>query len=492
LPPEPPAPCDPVDDTLAAADTEVADASIEEPSRGVELSPGARIGRFTVVGSLGRGGMGTVVSAHDPDLDRQVAIKLVSRGAGSFGEEARERLVREARALAKLRHRNVVAVYEVGEHEGQVYLAMERVEGGTLRRALRDLGGGEHTPWRQILDLFVAAGRGLAAAHASGMVHRDFKPENVLVDADGRILVVDFGLVGTTGELTGLDTGGGASVHDRLTRHDVVMGTPAYMAPEQHLGMPVDARADQFAFCVALYEALYGALPFEGNTRKRYVGAMTRGELRPIPAERKIPRWLHETLARGLAPDPAARFSSMEALLAELGADPHRLFRLGQRERMLGIGGGVLVVAAWGGVLLGLGVELSYTALYASNLGFLLLSAIAAVAGRRAFARTTFNLQALSLSLAIGATLVTLVVGGHLLAIPPQALGVLHLIVLGGIMVTAAIALNPKFGLSAAVYFVGFLIAAAWPHAFFVVVLVGHLIVGANLYVILGSRGSWR
>jgi hypothetical protein len=476
-----------IDDPLAAADTEVAGGS----KVGAAPSPGTRIGRFSVVGLLGQGGMGTVVAAHDPDLDRQVAIKLVSRGAAD-SEEARERLLREARALAKLRHPNVVAVHEVGEHEGQVYLAMERVEGGTLRRALREIEGAASASWRPILELFVAAGRGLAAAHESGMVHRDFKPENVLVDHDGRVLVVDFGLVGSSGELARLSGGEGDAVHERLTRHDVVIGTPAYMAPEQHLGMPVDARADQFAFCVALYEALYGALPFEGDTRKRYVGAMTRGELRPLPAERRLPRWLHDALARGLSADPAARFPSMEALLAELGADPHRLFRFGRRERLLGIGGGALVVAAWGGAMFGLGVELTYTALYASNLGFLALIAIAGLAGRRAFARTVFNLQVLATSTAIGVTLVALAAGGHLLDIPPEALGVLHLIVLGGIMASAAIALDPRLAVSAAVYFVGFFIAAAWPPVFLVVVLVGHLIVGANLYVILGTRGAWR
>jgi hypothetical protein len=483
------APQSPASEELAAADTEVA-APAQRDGLAVDgLNPGTSIDRFTIIGSLGRGGMGTVVSAYDPRLEREVAIKLVSQGSGSGGDDSRERLVREARALAKLRHPNVVAVYEVGEHQGQVYLAMEKVAGGDLRQALRALHRDGNATWRRILDRFISAGRGLAAAHAGGMVHRDFKPENVLVDDDSRVLVADFGLVGTTGETSELEPADGSTVHDRLTRRDVIMGTPAYMAPEQHLGMPVDARADQFAFCVALYEALYGELPFAGETRKQYVGAMTRGELRAPRPVRKVPRWLRDILARGLSPDPAARYASMDALLAELGADPIRQLRLGRRERTLATGGGVAVVAAWGGAMFGLDVELTYAALYASNLGFLILMILGAFAGRRVFARTSFNRKVISISIGIGATLLVLAAGGHLLAIPPDALGILHLVVIGGFMLTTAITVDPRLGVSAAVYFAGFLAAAARQEMFLAIVLVGHIIVGMNLFIILGARG---
>ena len=281
-----------------------------------------RIGRFVVLRILGEGGMGVVYSAYDEELERKVAIKLV-REAAHDGTEGRPRMLREAQAMARLSHPNVVQVYEVGEHEGQIFIALEFVRGETLAEHLAGAG----RPWQEIRDLFVQAGRGLVAAHAAGIVHRDFKPDNVLVGADGRVRVADFGLAGGAprrGEAAGSAERShvGASVFDAsLTLAGAIMGTPAYMSPEQHTGHATDARSDQFSFCVALWEALYGARPFAGETVEAIADAVLRGRLREPPADRAAPPWLHQALLRGLTVDPEARFASMEALLAELTRD---------------------------------------------------------------------------------------------------------------------------------------------------------------------------
>lgn len=289
-PSEPPSSAHPAED-IGSAETAVASSErSEERDRGADgsgFAPGQRIGRFTVLERLGHGGMGIVVSAYDPKLDRRVAIKLLSAKAAGESEH-RNRLVREAQAMAKLRHPNVVSVYEVGEHRGQVYLAMEQVDGGTLRRAIAESEGDGASHWRDIVNLFIQAGRGLAAAHAQGMVHRDFKPDNVFVDASGRVLVGDFGLVGPM-EAVPSESGDSAELRAPFTRAARVVGTPAYMAPEQHRAEAVDARADQFAFCVALYEALFGELPFEGERRRDYVTAIERGEVKTPPRAKKVP-----------------------------------------------------------------------------------------------------------------------------------------------------------------------------------------------------------
>ncbi|HTM20129.1 MAG TPA: serine/threonine-protein kinase, partial [Kofleriaceae bacterium] len=209
------------------------------------LPPGERVGRYLIEARLGMGGMGVVYAARDPDLDRRVAIKLLRSGA----VEAGARLLREGKALARLRHPNVVAVHDLGLHRGDVFIAMELVDGTTLRTWWEARRQGE------VLAVLVDAGRGLAAAHAAGLIHRDFKPENVLVGRDGSVRVTDFGLArldGADGEpdaaLAATIVAGAVSAG--LTRTGAVVGTPAYMAPEQHQGKAIDARTDQFAFCV--------------------------------------------------------------------------------------------------------------------------------------------------------------------------------------------------------------------------------------------------
>ena len=261
---------------------------------------GGVLGRFEIERVLGMGGMGVVFVARDPVLDRRVAVKLV-RLAGDAPETlvARARLLREAQAMARVTHPNVVTVYEAGLIDRGVYIAMELVEGMTLREWTR-----RARPWREVVDVFLAAGRGLAAAHASGLVHRDFKPANVFVDDSGRVKVGDFGLVGS-GEPADAAQGPRPDSAIQDATAGMVGGTPAYMAPEQHAGARVDARADQYAYCVSLHEALTGRRPTEA----------TPG--------RPLARRLRRIIARGTRREPDARFSSMPALIAALERARH-------------------------------------------------------------------------------------------------------------------------------------------------------------------------
>ena len=293
--------------------------------------PGAPVGRFLVIGMLGRGGMGVVLTAYDPLLDRRVALKLLRPGAwsGASQSEGRARLQREAQAMAKLAHPNVVAVHEVGAVGEQLFVAMEHVDGQTLSAWC----GAAERDWREVVRMFVAAGRGLEAAHAAGLVHRDFKPDNVLIGADGRPRVGDFGLV------SGARAGDDADEDDeRVTRHGAVIGTPGYMSPEQARGEASDAQSDQFSFCVALWEALYGERPFAPDANQRHLLA---GSVRPPPRKSDVPRWLGEVMLRGLRVDPQQRWPSMSVLLDALGRDPDR-----RRRRRVASGAALLALGA--------------------------------------------------------------------------------------------------------------------------------------------------
>lgn len=288
-----------------------------------------RIGRFTFVRPIGEGGMGIVTLVYDEELDRRVALKMIRQGYCDQPEH-RRRLLREAQSLARLSHPNVVTVYEVGEHQGRPYLAMEYVEGTDLKRWLREAPRSR----REILRVFADAGRGLAAAHAVGLVHRDFKPANVLVGLDGRARVLDFGL--SRAAVQGAAT-------DSVTVAGVIVGTPAYMSPEQLMGQPLDARSDQFSFAVALYEALAGARPFAG----RSLADRLREGFEAPPAPAALPRRLARALSRALSPVPAQRFPSMDALLDALTRSPWRRWRW--------LAGGL----ALGGATFGLGLWLA-------------------------------------------------------------------------------------------------------------------------------------
>ena len=268
-----------------------------------------RIGRFRLLDCIGRGGMGVVWSAHDDELDRTVAIKLLRP------ELSGRDLTAEARALARLAHPNVVSVFDVGEHEGQRFIAMEHVEGVTLRDWLEPARDPS-----EVIEMFVAAGQGLAAAHAVGLVHRDFKPDNVLVGRDGRPRVLDFGLARPpdTGSQTPPAVPADADPFaTTMTHAGVLLGTPAYMAPEQHLGEPADTRSDQFAFAVSLFEGLTRELPFVGEDLRTLSLAVVRGRVASASLDR-LPSPVRLVLERALAVEAERRFPDMNAMLDAL------------------------------------------------------------------------------------------------------------------------------------------------------------------------------
>ncbi len=281
--------------------------------------PAETIGRYRVVSMIGAGGMGVVLKAWDPLLGRIVAIKRLSTASASPLEA--QRLHREAQAIAQLSHPNVIAVFDVGDANGELYVAMEYVEGLTLAKLLA-----ERRPRREeILRLFAECARGLAAAHEAGIVHRDFKPANVLVGTDGRARVLDFGIARRL-EVAELDSPSSwktpGLLEQELTKSGAMMGTPRYMAPEQFLGLEADARADRFAFSVALYEALTSQRPFDnGESLLDLAKNVLAGRVRPIPAELGLPSWLGDLVLAGLRSKPEERGGSMREVVVELERD---------------------------------------------------------------------------------------------------------------------------------------------------------------------------
>lgn len=276
------------------------------------LSRGQGLGRYIIVDELGAGGMGIVYSAFDPDLDRKVAVKVLRKRQDRV---ARSRLLLEAQAMAKLSHPNVVTVYEVDTESGRDYIVMEYVDGMTLAA----WGTESHCP-RTILSVYLQAGRGLAAAHKAGVVHRDFKPQNVLIGQDERVRVTDFGLA-YRDEMEGAEERSKRESESELSpdlvKTGTVAGTPGYMAPEQVLGLSTDARSDQFSFCVALFEALSGEAPFSIDTRSgnEEVSSWSPPKL---PESVALPSGVSEALTRGMSEERGERFESMDALLDSL------------------------------------------------------------------------------------------------------------------------------------------------------------------------------
>ena len=332
-----------VEDTLAADDlpTPGGDRGSGEPAK--------HYGRYVVLERIGSGGMGEVFAAWDPDLDRRVALKRLR--FRSLRPTHKARLLREAQAMARLRHPNVIAVHDVGRLDDEMFIAMEFVDGKTLRK------WAESKPSvAEVIAVYVQAARGLGAAHREGMVHRDFKPDNAMLDADGRVQVLDFGLVAASGDAesnpeigTDLDAAAGSprsiesdSRKASLTSTGSVLGTPAYMAPEQYGGAATDARTDQFSLCVALYEALHGHRPYQGSTVAELAAHVLGGEM-VAPSNRSLPRWLSHAVERGLKTNPDERFASMEALIEALSYDPSRARRLA----WMGVAG----IVAVGGVV---------------------------------------------------------------------------------------------------------------------------------------------
>ncbi|WIG94188.1 serine/threonine-protein kinase [Myxococcus sp. SDU36] len=352
-------------------------------SRREDAPPVPQVGRYFLLKRLGQGGMGVVYAAYDPDLDRKVALKLLHADSSTDSEEARARLLREAQAMARVSHPNVIPIFDVDVWGDRVFLAMELVDGGTLASWVKE---GQRS-WREVLEAFLSAGRGLQAAHEAGLVHRDFKPANVLVSRAGRVFVTDFGLarpVGTLPVEEHLSEDSESRVPSErrmldtpLTEAGLIIGTPSYMSPEQFRGDDLDPRSDQFSFCVALYWALYRQRPFEPAKMEAYASSR-RPQAQPeveateplhatAPLEReppkpqpppvliqepprdvKVPAWVKQAMMRGLSLDPATRFASMTELLGALSQE-HRLTK--RRRWVAGASTVAAGVALVGGVL---------------------------------------------------------------------------------------------------------------------------------------------
>jgi predicted Ser/Thr protein kinase len=376
------------------------EVELEQAGRGdptIQTVPGAparlvapatdplRFGRFVVINRVGEGAMSTVYAAHDPMLGRKVAIKLVQDDGDA---ESRARTQLEAHALALISHPNVVQIYEVGALGSQAFVAMEFIDGVTL------------TEWQaaqphrlaETLGLYIQAGRGLVAAHGAGIVHRDFKSDNVLVGRDGRARVVDFGLALVVGgpQLTGSEPAD-PTASPRLTSSGTVMGTPAYMSPEQHRGASIDERSDQFNFCAALYEALYRVRPFAGNTLREVASQVRAGILQKPARGVFVPRHIRRAILRGLAATPEQRWGSLAALLDEL--ERHDVGRPRGPRGVSGFALAAVAACAWA-LVLGLfaGLEHGVTARIAAlNVGLVVAVSAWVIAvtrlraGRRSF-----------------------------------------------------------------------------------------------------------
>src|SRR5512137_2936696 len=320
----------------------------------MSLAAGSRVGPYEVKALLGAGGMGQVWRAHDTRLERDVALKVLP--AGSLGDEsARARLIREARLASKLNHPHICTIYEVGESDGQMFIAMELVEGQPLSARVTD----GPLPVEQILRYGQQMADALAHAHGRGVVHRDFKSANVVVTPDGQIKVLDFGLAKRLSDEQLADATT-VSRHS-LSAPGVVAGTLAYMAPEQLQGHPADARSDIWALGVVLYEMAAGTRPFQGQTGFELTGAILN---KPVPAvPPSVPAPLAGVIDRCLAKEPGERYqqgsevrAALEAVAAGQASGTWLTWRVvlhRRRRLLLGTAGGVLALAMVAALLVG-------------------------------------------------------------------------------------------------------------------------------------------
>ncbi|MCX4241220.1 serine/threonine-protein kinase [Paraliomyxa miuraensis] len=340
------------DSTMVATSSAGEDTRPLSPRSRADAAPvrGTTLGRYLLLDRIGAGGMGVVHAAYDPELDRRVAIKLIEANEGRGATEGSRRLLREAQALAKLSHPNVVAIHDVGTHGELVWIAMEFVEGRTLGAWARE----REPKWPELLRVLTDAARGVAAAHAAGLVHRDLKPDNVMIGVDGRVRVMDFGLAHGRGgseaseapdlEVTedgyvdppepALSLQPNSALSLRLTRAGAIQGTPAYMAPEQWEGREAEAATDQFGWSVMAWELMHGERPYDGSTPVELAAAVLSGQRRAPPGRRRVPRWLRRIVERGLATRPSQRWPTMAILVAELERG-----RVRSRRRTMAVAG---------------------------------------------------------------------------------------------------------------------------------------------------------
>jgi hypothetical protein len=442
------------------------DPTPSERDATTELRKGDEVGRFMVLEEVGRGGMGVVMAAWDPELDRKVALKLLrpELTPTDGGTEARARLKREAQAMARLRHPNVVTVFEVGQWRGQLFIAMEHVPGGNLATwadAHRDLPGG----WREIVAAYAQAGAGLVAAHGRGLIHRDFKAANVLVDGD-RFQVTDFGIAsfGDNTEPREATPASGSTSDLSLTRTGLLMGTAAYMAPERHRHEPADALTDQFAFCAALYESLYGQRAFAGKTSTAVAQAILEGEVQPPPPGTEVPEFVRKAVLRGLSRDPGTRWPSMADLLRTLTAPDEA--DVGRRTRsfigaILGTCFAVLPVlnAAYGIPF----DTWTYRGAVSQAVALLVLFSALSFWARESLRATPRNRQIFGVLMSLLALQIPLEVGHALLGISIADSHVMHLFFWGTVAMVYAAVADVRLLPLAAIYLVAFFLAAWLP-----------------------------
>ena len=499
-----------------AAEDDLSDARFPKPGY---FGESARIGRFAVLRTLGEGGMGVVYSAYDEELDRRVALKLLRPGRDNSPRN-QARMQREARAMAKLSHPNVVQVYEVGRFEEQVFLAMEFVQGRTLGAWLK----AQERGWQEILHVMLQAGRGLQAAHEAGVIHGDFKPDNVLIDAEDRVRVVDFGLArraepasasvraaasasvrgaavpgeagrsqaaaaavpGEAGQsLAGrpapapapapprsADDDSGHQAAEERRSNARIAGTPAYMAPEQHRHSPADQRSDQFSYCVTLFTALYGVHPFAGGSLLELVINLTDGKVRAVPAGTAVPAAIHAAVVRGLAVDPDQRWPALAALLDHLegisgrARDPEFDLSVAKRQRVvLALIIAVSILSISVAIIVSSPKNLLPTpgtnALAGALINTVLLAVIYAFRG--SLLKNTINRRVTAWLIVSSLAMLVHRTIAIVLGLPVAATMALDLLLLGSIAAMAAITIERWIGWTSALLFVSAVLAALLP-----------------------------
>jgi serine/threonine-protein kinase len=476
----------------------------------------ARIGRFAVLRTLGEGGMGVVYSAYDEELDRRVALKLLRPGRDNSPRN-QARMQREARAMAKLSHPNVVQVYEVGRIDEQVFVAMEFVQGKTLGAWLK----AQPRSWQDTLNVLIQAGRGLQAAHEAGVIHADFKPDNILIDAEERVRVVDFGLsrraepasaslqaAAARGEAgrslpnaaAGLHLGPGEPARSQISptvppasppptrpisdepsqrpgeeprSNARIAGTPAYMAPEQHRHCPADQRSDQFSFCITLYTALYGKHPFAGGSLLELVINLSDGKIHPPPAGTQVPTAVHAALVRGLANLPEKRWPTLADLLDALevgsGRDRDPEFDLSVAKRQRVVLAGIIAASILGlSVVVILGSpqqDMLPTAVMNAVAGAIINTVLLLVIFffRRSLLKNTINRRVTAWLVVSSLAMLFHRTVAVFLDVPVAATMALDLLLLGSIATMAAITIEAWIGWTAALLLISAVLAAAIP-----------------------------